>query len=105
VFVWDTEKTQESMVLKGHVGIVNRVCYSSDGTRLASAGTDGTVRLWGAAAGMEALALTGHEGIVETVRFSPDGRRLASVRHDGTMRIWDATPIGQSPTRVATQER
>jgi WD40 repeat protein len=64
--------------------------FSPDGRRLASAGADGTVRVWDAASGQELLTLKGHTSKVYGVSFSLDGRRLASAGEDKTVRVWDA---------------
>jgi WD40 repeat protein/predicted Ser/Thr protein kinase len=65
------------------------LAFSADG-RLASAGADGTVRVWDVAVGKELLTLKGHSGRVAGVAYSPDGRRLASAGADETVRVWDA---------------
>ena len=84
------------LTLRGHTDAVNGVAYSPDGTRLASASSDGTVQVWDAITGQEVLPpLRGHTGVVYAVAYSPDGRTLASASHDKTVRVWDAT-TGQS---------
>jgi eukaryotic-like serine/threonine-protein kinase len=66
------------------------VCFSPDGTRLASACRDGTVKVWDARTGKEeALDLKGHKGNATSVCFSPDGTLLASASW-GNVKVWDA---------------
>jgi WD40 repeat protein len=66
------------------------VAFSPDGKTLASAGADGTVRLWDVGT-RRALdqPLEGHNGVAYGVAFSPDGKTLASAGADGTARLWD----------------
>ncbi|WP_433203718.1 Hsp70 family protein [Dactylosporangium sp. CS-047395] len=71
--------------LRGHRGAVLGVAFT--GTLLASAGADGTVRLWDGAAG---LVLAGHTEPVTSVTFDPAGTLLASAGLDSTIRLWDA---------------
>ena len=58
---------------------------------LASAGSDGTVRLWDPATGDERRKLTGHTGWVRAVcAVRVDGQDLlASASDDQTVRLWD----------------
>lgn len=77
-------------VLEGHTSPVYAIAFSPNGSRLASASSDGTLRLWDTASGHTVEILKGHRGTVNAVTFSRDGSRLASASSDGTARLWDA---------------
>jgi WD40 repeat protein len=78
------------VTFRGHTGEVTGVAFDASGKHVASAGYDGTVKIWDAETGRTIHTLRGHAGRVENVAFSADGRLLASASHDRTVRVWDA---------------
>jgi WD40 repeat protein/DNA-binding XRE family transcriptional regulator len=76
------------LTLRGHEGPVYKVDYSPDGKQIASAGGDGTARIWDAETGALLLTLA-HPAEVGRVLFSPDGTQLATGAADGLVRLWD----------------
>src|ERR1700730_16475575 len=96
--IWTPGKAEPDAVLEGHTAPIAALALSPNGTTLASASWDHTVRLWPLAGGA-ARVLEGHTQNVNGVAFAPDGRSLVSVSYDQTVRIW---PLGgETPTVIA----
>lgn len=77
------------MILVGHTGGVLSTAWSPGGETLATAGKDGTVRVWSARTGAEIQRLTIGRGPVNGVAWSTDGRQLATAGSDGDVLVWD----------------
>jgi tRNA A-37 threonylcarbamoyl transferase component Bud32 len=77
--------------LSGSSGRLWAITFAPDGSRLAGAGEDGSVRLWDIATNKQDCWRPGHDDTVLGLAFSPDGHWLASAGADKVVMIWNAT--------------
>lgn len=100
--VWQCTAT-----LTGHIGLfasVNSVAIAPNGTQIASASDDKTIRIWDAHTGAALMTLSGHTQFVNTVAFHPDNaNQLASGSRDRTIKLWNLQT--QEITATLTQHQ
>jgi WD40 repeat protein len=69
---------------------VGTIAFSSDGARILTSSSDGTVRTWDAATGVELARFecgaTGRVGAV----FSADNRKIATMMDNNRAAVWDS---------------
>ena len=89
VTVWDFEKKERRLDLRGHEDSILAAEVSPDGKLLATAGFDRAIQLWSLETGKALRALKDHTDAVHALAFSPDGGRLASAGADRTVKLWE----------------
>jgi WD40 repeat protein len=87
---WDIAGRSTASPVEAHQQYVKGLSFSLDGDQLASAGQDGSVKLWDGAS-LRALRTTNlsHALQTSTVAFSMAGTLLTSGGLDGTLILWD----------------
>jgi WD40 repeat protein/DNA-binding SARP family transcriptional activator len=87
--VWESGTGGRVATLDGHPGIANDLAFDAAGEQVATAGADGSVRVWDPRTGRQQLVLRLATPLAATgVEFTPDGDRLVTGWADGITRIW-----------------
>ena len=79
--------SSRAIMFRGHKGRVRRVCFSPDGTMLASSSDDRSMRLWKVETGSEVYKVD-QIGRAYSVAFSSDGREVAVASHSKKVIVW-----------------
>lgn len=72
-----------------HPGWVGGIAISANNETLATACSDGHIRLWDTASGKLLTTYDAHSDAVVSVAISPDCQSLATGSYDQTAKIWD----------------
>jgi WD40 repeat protein len=96
VRIWDAETGRQQWAFAGHDDVVRSVAFSRDlkSGLVASASSDGTVKVWRYVAGIgEPLAMPA--GAADALAFLGDSGKLIGAEIGGMVRTWDvASPKG-----------
>lgn len=87
--VFDAEDGDELLTIAdAHDVQVDRICWSPDGSRLASVSVDHHLKIWDVSNGSLLYKTFAHGGSINTVLWSPDPALLASASYNGEVKIW-----------------
>ncbi len=95
-YVWHDGRTQLDVkaellaVLDDHVGVIHAVKISPSADMIATAGDDGTVRIYNDL-GRLLFSYIGHQGPITGLSWSPTSSEIVSVSQDKAIKVWNLT--------------
>ena len=89
--LWDLSGGRDLLTLSGQDRVYG-IAWSANGSRLASAGADGVLRIWNTEVGQLLPSLPPRiRAWIWGLSWSPDASKVATASQDGLVRVWDVT--------------
>lgn len=89
IHIWDLDRGNLTRILRGHSRGVTMVRVFNDDARLASASSDGTIKIWELNLA-ETVEMEEHPGPIEDVAITRDGTLVATGSNgDDSIKLWN----------------
>jgi hypothetical protein len=89
VYLWDAASGNQVAVLRGHIAQISKIAFSSDGSLMATASYDGTVRLWHLNdLNTLPIVFDDFDSWVTSLTFTKDDRYIISGGRHGRIRVY-----------------
>ena len=89
LLVWEWQSETYVMKQQGHGSDMTCLCYSPDGSLLATGGLDTKIKLWTCSTGFCFVTFSEHQAAVTGLVFTNNGKVVLSSSLDGTVRAFD----------------
>jgi WD40 repeat protein len=99
--LWDVEREQLQMTLRGDGQAPYCLVFSHDGSRLFSGDVGGMVKVWNIETEEQLFSFQAHQVVTDSIEtrnvgvlavaISPDGKTLATAGGDGQVKLWETT--------------
>lgn len=100
-YIYDI-RTRKKIECSGHIGPINAVTISGDGSSLLSAGKDGKIILWDTLGNR--IKIFESNKTINTVHFSPSGSHFITGDVQGNLRIWNIQTGLQTTLQINPEE-
>ena len=86
--IWHLKEAESRIVFRGHKTAVTALCFSPDGSRLASGSRDTDIVLWDFASETGLFRLRGHNNLISKIEFLTENYLITSSK-DSLIKLWD----------------